>query len=161
MSITGKQIKFIFALKHQQGISDENLALAVKSLTGRSPEPGHLGLSMMTKHEARKLIDRLQGTAKPQRRRGGPQNLVKPGSQRHRNLLAMLVKARIEAGRMTVEGFGNLCQHTIKKRVPLTSKDVNDMVECLKGMNGRDGLWIPDGTKVRNPVGAENASRVG
>ena len=130
-----QQVRAIFALKKKLRLDDELLHLAVESATGKT------SIAALTFAEADQVIAKLGGqtfasrrTVQLHRRKAGVVQVVQPGQL---ELIAMLASQRHWQPETLVE----FCKRQTGHHPLRTTKDANKVIEALKSMNKRDGLW--------------------
>jgi hypothetical protein len=138
-SKTYDQVRAIFGSAKESGIADEALRDVVADVTKRTRS-----IKELTFAEAERVITRLKGdahtpntarrTQQHRRRKAGVKQMVQ---QSQLELIAELASQR----NWTAETITNFCQKMIKRPRPLTTNDANKMIEALKAMNKREGLW--------------------
>jgi hypothetical protein len=161
LPIAPYQIKCAQALRHARAMDDELLALTIKSITNREPEAGHTGLSKMTFEEANALIVKLGGTpfrpprtdwskiaaaqppargdsARTRQSRRKAAGIEQVASERQIQLIAALASQR---DAMSAAALTQFCKRVCGAEKPRTTKEANKIIEALKSMNRRDGLW--------------------
>lgn len=136
--ISPAQRKMIFALCHAHGMDDDLRKATVKAITGKD------STTELTRPEAAKVINFITGQAVPTRRMNrNPPGTTRRVTKKHLLLIATLAQARMDAGRMTPEGLVKWGTDKLGHWPPRTTQEANRMVETLKSMNERDGLWTP------------------
>lgn len=133
-----KQVRAIYGIARRRGLDEELLHDAVFSVTQRTRS-----IAKLTSSEADQVIAHLQGnsyketprrTVQYRRRRAGVNQVVQPGQLR---LIADLASQRKWNAESLVEFCKRQCGH-----FPLrTTSDANKVIEPLKAMNRREGLW--------------------
>lgn len=133
---TTGQVRAIYAEAAKRGIDQETLRDMVADVTKRTRSVKALSFT-----EAQRLIQRLKGnsfvplrTLQYRRQRAGIPQLVRPEQL---TLIADLASQR----EWDVEALAKFCKRQCKREVPRTTQDANKVIEALKAMNRREGLW--------------------
>jgi len=142
-SKTTAQVRAIFGLARKRGFDEADLHALVEEATAtRNGKGGKQSIRDLNVTEADKVIVRLGGqplaarrTVQERRRKAGVQQVVGQGQL---DYIASLASQR-QWGAETLQQFClKLCKH-----FPLrTTRDANKVIEALKAMNKREGLWI-------------------
>jgi hypothetical protein len=138
-SKTHSQVKAIFAEAKKRGFEDEDLRDVVEDVTRRTRHISELSYS-----EAQNVIRRLKAadfvptrTLQHRRAKSGVKQVVTPEML---TLIAELASQR----NWSAETLQNFCLRQCKKPKPRTTADANKVIEALKSMNKREGLWAAD-----------------
>lgn len=133
------QVRAIFGLARRAGHSDEDRHAVIASITdGRTDS-----VKDLTFDEANSVIEHYGGNAfKPaprrtvlyRRQKGGVKQLV---SQSQLELLASLASQR----NWSAEALTKFCERQCGHYPLRTTEDANKVIEALKAMNRREGLW--------------------
>jgi hypothetical protein len=130
------QVQAIHAEAKRRGLDEDALRDLVESATRRTRS-----IAALTHAEANKVIQHLKGnsfvplrTLQYRRKKAGIQQIVTDEQQ---TLIAELASQR-EWSPETLQKF---CKRQCKRERPLTTADANKVIEALKAMNRRDGLW--------------------
>jgi hypothetical protein len=133
---TTGQVRAIHAEAAKRGIDPDTLRDIVADVTRRTRS-----IKELTYIEAQRVIQRLKGSAfvplrtlQYRRQKAGVPQLV---TAEQLTLIAELASQR----KLTVEGLSRLCKRACKREVPRSTADANKVIEALKSMNRRDGLW--------------------
>ena len=133
---TTGQVRAIYAEAKKHGVDGEALRDVVADVTRRTRS-----VKALTYSEAEKLIQRLKGesfvplrTLQYRRQKAGIPQLVQPAQL---TLIAELASQRD----WTVEQTAKFCKRQCGREMPRTTSDANKVIEGLKKMNERDGLW--------------------
>lgn len=140
MTKTHAQVKAIYGLARAQRMDDDLLHETVASVTGGNPSIRELSFT-----NANKVILRLDGqpfaatpaarrTVQHHRQKAGVLSVVQP-AQLHR--IAELASQRSWTG----ETLRKFCVRQCGNDTPRTTKDASKVIEGLKAMNKREGLW--------------------
>lgn len=142
---TTEQLRAIFGLGKKVNCGKEDLEELAYQMFDAKVER----LSQLSFEQANAMIHRLggepfsdQSSSPPLSRRTVNYHRQKAGVKqietgRHLNLIKELARLRS----MTPEGLEKLCLRMIKKPAPVTTSEGNKIVEALKAMNRRDGLY--------------------
>lgn len=132
---TVKQVRTIFALARQRGLNDDELHAVVAEVVGNR------SISALGREDANRVIARLnrgQGatprTVQHRRKQAGIVAVVQ-SAQIH--LIAELASQRSWTGATLEKFIRRQCKHF----PPRTTSDANKVIEGLKAMNRREGLW--------------------
>ena len=138
-----EQLRAIFGLGRKRGCGKEELEELAADVTNERVDR----LSGLSFDEANAMIRRLGGDPFPgegdvsrrtlnyRRQKAGVKQLE---TVKHLSLIDELARLR----NMTPEGLEKLCQRMLNgKRRPTTTAEGNKIVEALKAMNRRDGLY--------------------
>ena len=136
---SANQVRAIFAEGHKRGLDDEGIRDVVESSTRRTRSVREL-----THAEAEAVIKQIKGrefiplrTLQYRRQKQGIKQVV---TQAELNLIAQLASQRDWPAETLVKFCVRQCGHH-----PLrTTDDANKVIEGLKAMNRRDGLWAND-----------------
>jgi hypothetical protein len=131
-----QQVKAIFAEGRKWGLDDEQLRDLAEDVTRRTRH-----ISELTYSEAERVIERLKGksflprrTLQYRRAKRGIKQVVQEGQLKK---IADLASQRNWSPETVVKFCKRQCGHH-----PLrTTEDANKVIEALKSMNKRDGLW--------------------
>lgn len=130
------QVKAIFGSAKQCGLDGEALRDVVEDVTKRTRS-----IAALTHAEAEKVIARLKGrsfvprrTLQWRRKKAGVKQVVQDAQL---TLIAQLASQR----NWTAESLTKFCRKMIKRDRPLTTDEANKIVEALRAMNRREGLW--------------------
>lgn len=133
---TYSQVQAIHAEAKRRGLNDETLHDLVEDATRRTRS-----IAALTHAEAQQVIQRLKGnsfvplrTLQHRRKQAGIQQIVTDDQQ---TLIAALATQRA----WSPETLRKFCQRQCKRDRPLTTAEANKVIEGLKRMNRRDGLW--------------------
>lgn len=133
---TYQQCQAIHVEARHRGLDADQLRDVVEDVTRRTRS-----IKELTHAEAQKVIQRLKGnsfvplrTLQHRRQRAGIQQIV---TDEQHTLIAELASQR----NWTPETLRNFCGRQCKRDRPLTTVDANKVIEALKSMNRRDGLW--------------------
>lgn len=137
------QLRAIFGLAKGRGLNLDSLHTLVEAETGQT------SIAALSPEQANKVISALGGkplkfaesktprrTTQYRRQRTGAKQIV---TQEQLTLISRLAAQR----EWTSESMVKFCQRTIKTDRPKTTKQANVIIEALKAMNSRDGLWVP------------------
>jgi len=139
-SVTGRpktvaQVRAIYGVAKSKGIDSDTLHELVCGLTRKS------SIAALTYTEAERVIQRLKGrsfvplrTLQYRRQKAGVKQLVQ---QTQLDLIAQLAAQR----QWTNYSLTAFCLKVCKRSRPLTTDEANKVIEGLKVMNRRDGLW--------------------
>jgi hypothetical protein len=132
------QVRAIYGIARKNGLDDELLHDVVESVTKRTRS-----IAALTHVEANQVIAHLKGEAYPptprrtvqhRRKRAGVQQVIQQGQL---DLIAALATQRNWSAQTLIDFCKRQCGHH-----PLrTTKDANKVIEALKSMNRREGLW--------------------
>jgi len=129
------QTRAIFGLAKNRGLSDDELRAVVEE------ETGSRSISQLTRHDAEKVIHRLGGnsvtprrTVQHRRQRAGVPQIA---SASHLDLMRSLASHRGLSDEQLEQLSVRQCGHY----PPRTTVATNKVVEALRAMNRRDGLW--------------------
>ncbi len=133
---TYSQVKAIFAEARKRGLDNEALHDMVESITRRTRS-----ISSLSYAEAQKVIQRLKGdefkplrTLQYHRQKAGIKQLVQDAQL---TLIAELASQR----NWSAESLTKFCRRQCRHDRPRTTEDANKVIEGLKAMNKREGLW--------------------
>lgn len=133
---TTNQVRAIHAEARKRGIDPDTLHDLVENVTRRTRS-----IAALTHAEAQKVIQRMKGdgfvplrTLQHHRQKSGIPVLVRPEQL---TLIAELSSQRD----WSVETLATFCKRQCKREMPRTTSDANKVIEALKAMNRRDGLW--------------------
>lgn len=133
---TTQQVRAIYGEARRRGLDDDQLHDLVASVTMRTRS-----IKELTHAEAQKVIQRLKGnsfvplrTLQYRRQKAGIPVLVRPDQL---TLIAELASQRD----WSIETLAAFCKRQCKREVPRTTSDANKVIEALKAMNKREGLW--------------------
>lgn len=148
--ITDSQRRAIFGLAKRNGLDDEMIRSAVETVTGRTIDFQHTGIADLTFSEANQLIAKLGGVPfasrdlHRQRKNAEIKRAVRKGGnpdiKSQLDLIAELASQR-EQMRGKPEALKSFIQRCIKKDAPTTTTEATVIIEALKAMNRREGLW--------------------
>ncbi len=131
------QLRAIFGLAKQRGLSDDELRSLVEETTRKADEAGKRSISALSRHEAALVIDRLNGQSSTPRRttqhRRKVSGVVQIASSSHLELMRSLAARR----GLPETGLENLSARIIGHYPPRTTAETNKVVEALKAMNRR------------------------
>lgn len=133
---TVSQVRAIFGLAKTRGLNDDELRAVVEEQTGSR------SISGLSRYDAEKVINRLNGTApeparrtvQHRRRQAGVPQIASPA---HLDLMRSLARRR----NMSDEGLEQLSRRQCGHYPPRTTSETNSVVEALKAMNKREGVW--------------------
>lgn len=133
---TSGQNRAIFGSANAAGLDHDELRDLVADVTRRTRSIADLNYA-----EAEKVIQRLKGegfvprrTLQYRRQRAGVQQII---TQEQEQLIAELASQRHWPAQTLIDFCKRQCKH-----YPLrTTQDANKVVEALKAMNRREGLW--------------------
>lgn len=138
---TSGQTKAMFGLAKKRGLSDEELYDHVEAVSGGR------SISALDRNQADAVITRLGGTAFTTRTAYGKSQRRTQQIKKAANIQSIASKAqldkmeRLASGRgIGEDGLARMCQRTIRRDYPVTTKEANRMIEALKKMNERDEL---------------------
>jgi hypothetical protein len=124
------QVRAIFALAKERGLDHD----ALRDLAGGS-------IRELSYTEAQRVIQRLKGhsfvplrTLQYRRKKAGVRQMVQASQLK---LIAELASQRWSSP----EPLKKLCLNVCKREKPLTTDEANKVIEALKAMNAREGLW--------------------
>ncbi len=130
------QVQAIFAEARRIGLDDEALRDVVESSTKRTRS-----IKECTHAEAEAVIKKLKGngfvplrTLQYRRRKQGVEQMVQPAQLK---LIAELASQR----KWSAETLLKFCQRQCGHTRPRTTSQANKVIEGLKKMNHREGLW--------------------
>jgi len=133
---SANQVRAIFAEGRRRGLDHEALGDMAESVTRRTRH-----LSELTHTEAEALLRKLKGqgfvplrTLQYRRRKQGIEQLVQ---QSQLDLIAALASQREWSAETLLKFCKRQCGHT----TPRTTRQANKVIEGLKAMNLRSGLW--------------------
>jgi hypothetical protein len=133
---TTGQVRAIYAEAKNHGVDADALHDVVADVTRRTRS-----VKALTYSEAEKVIQRLKGasfvplrTLQHRRQKAGIPQLVQPAQL---TLIAELASQR----EWDVETTAKFCKRQCGREMPRTTVDANKVIEGLKKMNARDGLW--------------------
>jgi hypothetical protein len=133
-----EQVRAIFGLARQNGLDEELLRDAVESVTKRTRS-----IAALSHSEAERVIAHLKGesftptprrTVQHRRKKSGVNQVVQPGQL---ELIASLASQR----HWKAETLENFCRRQCGHFPLRTTSDANKVIEALKSMNKREGLW--------------------
>lgn len=134
------QIRAIFAQGHKCGLDDEGIRDVVESVTRRTRS-----IRELTHAEAEAVIKQIKGnefiplrTLQYHRQKQGVKQLA---TRAQLDLIAQLASQR--AG-WTAQTLVDFCKRQCGHHLPRTTDEANKVIEGLKAMNRRDGLWAND-----------------
>ncbi|MET0646409.1 MAG: phage protein GemA/Gp16 family protein [Pyrinomonadaceae bacterium] len=133
---TALQVRTIFALAKSRDLNDDELRSIVEE------ETGSRSISGLSRSDALKVINRLNGTSAPparrtvqhRRRQAGVPQIASPA---HLDLMRSLARRR----GMGDEGLEQLSIRQCGHYPPRTTSETNSVVEALKAMNKREAVW--------------------
>ena len=132
---TPAQLRTIFALSKNRGLNDDELRSIVEEQTGSR------SISGLSRNDAEKVIGRLGGrsvtprrTVQHRRRKAGVPQIASPA---HLDLMRSLARQRD----MSDAGLEQLSRRQCGHYPPRTTSETNSVVEALKAMNKREGVW--------------------
>lgn len=138
------QLRAIFGLAKKRGLSLESLHILVEAETGQT------SLAELTAAQANKVITALGGqplssnksraprrTEQYRRQRTGAKKIVTPEQL---NLITRLAAQR----NWTAASLAKFCNRMIRRDKPASTHQANTIIEALKSMNAREGLWAGD-----------------
>lgn len=132
---TPAQVRIIFGLAKSRGLTDDELRSIVEELTGSR------SISQLSRSEAEKVINRLNGravtprrTVQHRRRQAGVPQIASPA---HLDLMRSLARRR----GMGDKGLEQLSIRQCGHYPPRTTAETNSVVEALKAMNKREAVW--------------------
>ena len=136
---TVAQLRAIFGLAKQRGLNSDTLHMLVEAETGKA------SIKELNFTDANKVIRGLGGrefkraetprrTTQYRRQRTGAEQIA---TKEQFTLIGRLASQRD----WTPESMIKFCQRTIRTDRPKTTKQANVIIEALKSMNARDGLW--------------------
>lgn len=138
---TVNQVRAIFGLAKERGLNSETLHMLIEAETGKE------SIKDLTFSEANKAIQAMGGrTFEAQRapRRTEQYRRQRTGSKQIATKEQFTLIGRLASQRnWTPESMVSFCQRTIRTDRPKTTKQANVIIEALKAMNTRDGLWVP------------------
>lgn len=130
------QLKAIFGEGRKCGLDDDGIRDVVEDVTKRTRHVSELSYT-----EAERVIERLKGksfvprrTLQYRRAKQGIKQVVQEGQLK---LIADLATQR----NWSAEGLVKFCRHQCGHHPLRTTEDANKVIEALKSMNRRDGLW--------------------
>jgi hypothetical protein len=134
---TSGQVKAIFGSAKVRGIDPgDELHDIVESVTRRTRS-----IADLTYAEAERVIARVKGSAfvprrtlQYRRRKAGVKQMVQ---QWQLDLIVELASQR----HWPSETLTQFCRRQCKRDKPLTTNEANKVIEALKAMNKREGLW--------------------
>lgn len=133
---TTPQVRAIFGESRKCGLDDEQLRDTVESVTGRTRH-----ISELTYVEAERVIEKLKGKSFVSRRtlqyRRAKQGIKQVVQEGQLTLIAELASQR----NWSAEALVNFCQRQCGHHPLRTTEDANKVIEALKAMNRREGLW--------------------
>jgi hypothetical protein len=148
--ITDSQRRAIFGLAKRNGLDDETIRSAVEAVTGRTVDFQHTGISDLSFSEANGVMVKLGGVPfasrelHRQRAKAEIKRAVRKGGnpdiKSQLDLIAELASQR-EQMRGKPEALKAFCKRCIKKDAPTTTTEATIIIEALKAMNRREGLW--------------------
>jgi hypothetical protein len=132
---TQPQVRAIYGLARKRGLDNEELHALVKDATHKT------SIANLNVTEADVVITKLGGeplaarrTVQHRRQKAGVQQVVQQGQL---ELIAALASQRHWPAQALIDFCKRQCGHH-----PLrTTKDANKVIEALKSMNRREGLW--------------------
>lgn len=135
------QVRRIFGLARSRGLDAQELRAVVVEVTKRDVPLDKTGVGSLNFTESDAVIVRLGGeplakrrTIQHRRAKAGVSQLVRPAQL---ELIAKLASQR----RWGAEALRNFCARQCGHFPLRTSKDANKVIEALKAMNEREGLW--------------------
>lgn len=130
------QLRAIFGEARRCGLDDETLREVVADVT-----KGSISLSSLTFAQAEAVIQRLKGksfvplrTLQHRRQQAGVKQVVQEGQLK---LIAELASQR----NWQPEALISFCKRQCGHHPLRTTEDANKVIEALKSMNKREGLW--------------------
>jgi hypothetical protein len=130
------QVRAIFAEARRIGLDDEALRDLVESATRRTRS-----ISALTHKEAEVVIRKLKGnsfvplrTLQYRRQKQGVEQVVQPAQLK---LIAELASQRNWSAETLIKFCRRQCGYTR----PRTTNQANKIIEGIKAMNRREGLW--------------------
>ena len=133
---SNSQVRAIFAEGRKRGLDHDQLRDVAESVTKRTRS-----IAELTHSEAAAVLKQLKGqdfvslrTIQYRRQKKGVQQVVQ---QDQLNLIAALASQR----RLTPRGLNQFCERTCGHARPRTTVEANKVIEGLKAMNRREGLW--------------------
>jgi hypothetical protein len=133
---TTAQVRAIFGEAKRCGLDDETLREIVADITH-----GSTSISTLTFAQAEAVIQRLKGksfvplrTLQYRRAKAGVKQVVQEAQL---TLIAQLASQR----KWSAETLINFCKRQCGHHPLLTTEDANKVIEALKSMNKREGLW--------------------
>ena len=130
------QVRAIFGEAKRCGLDDETLREIVADITH-----GSTSISTLTFAQAEAVIQRLKGksfvplrTLQYRRAKAGIKQVVQEAQL---TLIAQLASQR----NWSDETLVNFCKRQCGHHPLLTTEDANKVIEALKSMNKREGLW--------------------
>lgn len=130
------QVRAIFAEARRVGLDGESLRDVIESVTRRTRS-----IKELTHAEAEAVIRKLKGNAfvslrtiQHRRRKEGVGQVVQPAQLR---LIGDLASQRNWSAETLLDFCERQCGHTR----PRTTGDANKVIEGIKAMNRREGLW--------------------
>ncbi|MBD0370304.1 MAG: DUF1018 domain-containing protein [Pyrinomonadaceae bacterium] len=135
---TTNQVRAIFGLARKNGLDEELLHDTVESVTKRTRS-----IAALTFREAEAIIAHLKGdsftptprrTVQHRRMRAGINQVVQQGQL---ELIASLASQR----HWSAETLEKFCRRQCGHFPLRTTSDANKVIEALKSMNKREGLW--------------------
>lgn len=148
--LTDSQRRAVFGLVKRSGLDDDTLRAAVEAVTGRTVDFQHTGVSDLSFEEGNALIVKLGGVPfasrelHRQRAKAEIKRAVRKGGnpdiKSQLDLIAELASQR-EQMRGKPEALKAFCVRCIKKDAPTTTTEATVIIEALKAMNRREGLW--------------------
>ena len=137
------QVKTIFASAKQAGIDEDGIRDIVADITmqTRGAQKCTRHISALSHAEAEKVIQRIKGrsfvplrTLQYRRQRAGVEQIITADQEKK---IAELASQRHWSAETLINFFKRQCGH-----YPLrTTIDANKVIEALKSMNERNGLW--------------------
>lgn len=133
---TTPQVRAIFGESRKCGLDGEQLRDTVESVTGRTRS-----ISELTHAEAEKVIEKLKGKSFVPRRtlqyRRAKKGIKQVVQEAQLTLIADLATQR----RWSAETLVKFCKRQCGHHPLRTTEDANKVIEALKSMNRREGLW--------------------
>jgi len=133
---SNNQVRAIFAEGRKCGLDNDGIRDVVESVTRRTRH-----ISEVTHAEAEAVIKRLKGdgfvsirTLQHRRQKQGVTQVVQAGQIR---LIADLASQR----KWSPEALLKFCRRQCGHTRPRTTAEANTIIEALKAMNRREGLW--------------------
>lgn len=138
---TAGQNRAIFGAATAAGLDIDLVRDIVESITSETRKEPSRSISGLSYAEAERVIARVKGksfvptrTLQDRRRKAGVKQLVQ---QSQLDLIAELASQR----HWPALTLGHFCFKVCKRAKPLTTGEANKVIEALKAMNKREGLW--------------------
>ena len=145
---TVNQVRCIYGEARRHGLDDEALhelvaSVLMESCQGSSPtvREGAVSIASLTYAQAEAVIQRLKGrgfvprrTLQYRRQKAHVHQLV---TREQLTLIAELASQR----NWSAQTLADFCRRQCKAEKPRTTGDANKVIEALKAMNKREGLW--------------------